>query len=99
MSMPRSRSAVAAAFALLLATGPAGAECYADYKAKRDDPLKLHYGVIELPDEACTPEAAGPEIAGRIEVDGWVLLNVLEIFGAEGLEQRKESAGDYFLRY
>ncbi|HGG65793.1 MAG TPA: hypothetical protein ENK34_14610, partial [Rhodobacteraceae bacterium] len=27
----------------------ADAACYADYKAKRDNPLKLHYGVVELP--------------------------------------------------
>ena len=26
------------------------AGCYADYKAKQDNPLQLHYGVIELPD-------------------------------------------------
>ena len=31
-----------------LAGLPAAADCYADYKAKRDDPLQLHYGVIAL---------------------------------------------------
>ena len=36
------RTFLAAALALALA-GPAAAECYADYKAKRDEPLKLHY--------------------------------------------------------
>ena len=33
--------------ALMLA-GPAQAECYADYKAKQDDPLRLHYGVAQV---------------------------------------------------
>ena len=84
-----------------LVAAPASAECFADYKAKQDNPLQLHYGVIALPDAACaSKEAAAPEIAGRIGRDGWTLLDVVSIFGASGLdEKRKESAGAYYLRY
>jgi len=79
---------------------PASAACYADYKAKRGNPLKLHYGVVELPDTACgSVDAAAAQIASRIGRDGWVLLNVISIFENSGLEQRKDNAGDYFLRY
>ena len=85
--------------ALLLAASPAAAECYADYKAKRDDPLRLHYGVIQVPDRACDPGAAAPVIARRIAADGWQLLNVLGVFGPEGLAERRDSAGSFFLRY
>jgi len=87
---------------LTFAALPAAAECFADYKAKRDNPLRLHYGVIALPDAACTShEAAAPVIAERIGGDGWTLLDVVSIFGAAELddEKRKESAGDYYLRY
>lgn len=78
----------------------ADAACYADYKAKRDNPLKLHYGVVELPDAACgSLTAAAANIAPRLAANGWVLLNVLSIFNADGLAQRKESAGEYYLRY
>ncbi len=45
-----------AALALALA-GPAAAECYADYKAKRDEPLQLHYGVARVSDANCSPGA------------------------------------------
>ncbi len=83
----------------LLAAAPASASCYADYKAKQDNPLRLHYGVIELPESACTPDAAKPEISQRISVGGWQLLNILSIFESDGLEQRKANAGEYFLRY
>lgn len=83
----------------LMAASPAHASCYADYKAKLDSPLRLHYGVIELPDTACTKQAAQAQIAQRIGVDGWKLLNILSIFDAGGLEERKDSAGQYFLRY
>lgn len=89
------------AFAILLcAAGSASAECYADYKAKQDNPLRLHYGVIELPDAACgSRNAAATEIDRRIGRGGWQLLNVMSIFGADGLAERKASAGPFFLKY
>lgn len=83
----------------LALVGPAAAECYADYKAKRDEPLQLHYGVAQVSDANCSPGAAEGELAPRLASDGWTLLNVLSTFGPEGLEERKASAGDYFLRY
>ncbi len=81
-----------------MAAGPAGAACYADYKAKRDDPLRLHYGVAELRG-ACSAESAAEELAPRLAADDWQLLNVLGVFEESGLEERRDSAGDYFLRY
>lgn len=78
---------------------PAAADCYADYKAKQDDPLRLHYGVAQVGDGNCAPGAAAGEIAPRLAGDGWTLLNVLSTFGPEGLDERKQSAGAYFLRY
>jgi len=88
------------AMVLSLAATASQAACYADYKAKRDNPLKLQYGVIELPDEACgSKKAAGAEISARIARDGWKLLSVNAIFGEDGLKERKKSAGAYFLRY
>jgi len=76
----------------------AHADCYADYKAKRDDPLRLHYGVAAI-DGDCTVDAAAAALADRLTADDWQLLNVLGVFDDAGLEDRKESAGDYFLRY
>ena len=86
---------------LLALGGPASADCYADYKAKQDDPLRLHYGVAQVSDSACAqgPGAAEAELAPRLATGGWTLLNVLSVFGPEGLGERKASAGDYFLRY
>ena len=89
--------AVSATFALLSA--PVSAACYADYKAKRDDPLRLHYGTIEIAEESCTPRAVENEIRRRIAGDGWTLLNVLGVFDESGLAERKENAGKFHLRY
>ena len=83
---------------LLAATAlPAAAECYADYKAKQDNPLRLHYGVAQV--SSCDTGGAEAEISPRLASDGWTLLNVLSTFGPEGLAERQASAGPYFLRY
>jgi uncharacterized membrane protein len=93
-----NRPVLAATLALAFAS-PAAAECYADFKVKRDDPLTLRYGVSQVSDVNCSPDAAAGELAPRLAGDGWTLLNVLSTFGPEGLEERKASAGEFFLRY
>lgn len=86
------------ALGLMLALAlPAQAECYADYKAKQDSPLRLHYGVAQVSD--CTKPGAKAELKPRLAAEGWTLLNVLSVFGPEGLEERKASAAEYFLRF
>lgn len=86
------------ALALTLASPVSAAECYADYKAKKDGPLRLHYGVVQLRGP-CKKGPAKNEIASRIASDGWKLLNVLTVFGPEGLRQRKGNAGSFYLRF
>lgn len=86
--------------ALVMGASAARAECYGDYKAKKDSPLQLSYGVIALPDEACQDFVlAGDITRERIAAGGWTLLRLLSVFGPEGLEQRMESAAEYYLRY
>lgn len=88
---------LAACFTAL--TAPAFAEqCFADYKAKKDDPLRLHYGVAELY-EGCSRASAQTEIKARIARDGWKLLNVLSVFGPSDLAGKEDSAGQFYLRY
>lgn len=87
-------------FVALVAAQPAAAECYADYKAKQDDPLRLHYGVAEIPDSACdSKRAAADALAVRLARAGWTLLNIVSTFGPEGLDRVRDSAGEYYLRY
>jgi hypothetical protein len=90
---------ITAALLTLAFAGAASAECYADFKVKRDDPLTLRYGVSQVSDANCSPDAAAGELAPRLAGDGWALLTVLSTFGPEGLEERKASAGEFFLRY
>ena len=79
---------------------PAQAECYVDYKAKRDDPHGLAYGVSQVSDAVCDkPKQAKAELAPRLAADGWTLLKILSSFGPEGLNERRANAGDFYLRY
>lgn len=82
----------------LLSAGAANAACYADYKAKRDDPLRLHYGVAEISGD-CSVSNAADQLAPRLAADNWQLLNIVGVFDDTGLEERRDSAGDFYLRY
>ena len=84
--------------AFLAVSSAAQAACYADYKAKRDDPLRLHYGVAEIMG-ACSLEGALVELTPRLAADNWQLLNILGVFEDDGLEERQANAGEYYLRY
>jgi hypothetical protein len=81
--------------ALIALALPAQAGCYVDYKAKKDNPLRLHYGVAEVP---CNGDAKG-DLSARLSANGWTLLTIVSTFGETGLAERQKSAADYFLRY
>ena len=83
----------------VLAT-PASAACYADYKAKRENPLKLHYGVIQIDSAPCAmSDRVKSTVAKRLSGSGWKLLQVQSVFDDSGLERRKRDAGEFFLRF
>jgi len=85
--------------ALVALASGACAACFADHTSKKDDPLKLHYGVVELPQSHCSKPGAQSWITQRIAGDGWQLLTVVSVFDETGLAERKASAGEFFLRY
>lgn len=97
-SMEKIVPIMALCLAISVATAADAAECYADYKAKQDSPLRLHYGVMKL-SGACKKGPAKSELSNRLSKNGWTLLNVLSVFGPDGLQGRKANAGSYFLRF
>ncbi len=95
----RTMKQITLSLALTLAcTGAAQAACFADYKAKQDNPLRLHYGVAEISGQ-CARASAQSQLRARLAANGWTLLQVLSVFDAQGLDQRKNSAGQYYLRF
>ena len=96
--MKHMRPLLVTAMLLCLASTASAAECFADYKAKRDNPLRLHYGVVQVAGP-CNAADARAEIAARLERNGWTLLNVVSLFDRSGLEERQSRAGQYNLRF
>jgi len=87
------------AAAAALATS-ASAGCYADYKAKRENPLQLHYGVMQIDSDPCTmSDKVTGQAAKRLAANGWTLLKIGSVFDDSGLAKRKRDAGQYFLRF
>ena len=84
-----------AALCVIALSLPAHAGCYVDYKAKMDDPLRLHYGVAEV---SCGGDAYS-ELADRLAANGWTLLTIVSSFDESGLAEREASAAEYFLRF
>ncbi|MBT8458652.1 MAG: hypothetical protein HKP37_12600 [Boseongicola sp.] len=78
----------------------ASAACFADYKAKQENPLRLHYGVLEVNVQPCRmTRAVKDNVAKRVAAGGWVLLQVESVFDETGLEAKKRDAGEFYLRY
>jgi hypothetical protein len=93
-----TRALLALALLLIPVAARAQDPCFADYKASRVEPLELQYGVAEI-DGECTVPSAEQELEPRLAVDDWQLLEVMDTFDESGLEERRESAGEFFLRY
>jgi hypothetical protein len=84
--------------ALMLVGQVAHAACYADYKARKDNPLQLHYGVAQV-QGACTKATATAQLRPRLAAAGWQLLTVVSVFDESGLPSRQGAAGGFFLRF
>ncbi|MDA7964574.1 hypothetical protein [Ruegeria sp.] len=95
--MKQILSSLAIAGLISVSSAASAADCYADYKAKQDNPLRLHYGVMQVSN--CNKGAASQEVAQRLRASGWTLLNVMSVFGPEGLGKRKANAGKFYLRF
>jgi len=86
--------------ALVALAGPVHAGCYADYKAKQENPLRLHYGVMKIDINPCTmSDSVKSTVSQRLASAGWKLLQVRSVFDDGGLDKRKQDAGEFFLRF
>ncbi|MCA0993889.1 hypothetical protein [Alloyangia pacifica] len=78
----------------------AQADCYAEYKAKQDDPLRLQYGIALLPTPECpTKNTAAAQLEIRLDRNGWTLLSIVGLSEQEPSDKKKKNAGDFYLRY
>ena len=77
----------------------ASADCYVAYKAKKQPPLELHFGILSLSGTCPGKGTAASEAATRIASGGWTLLNVVSVRDTAPSAAEKANAGAYYLRY
>ena len=90
------------AYLLLALFLPAAAQaaCYAEYKAKKDNPLRLHYGIMQLGSGECPgANRARRQVAQRLSGAGWTLLAVTSLSDTPPSDQQRANAGEFYLRY
>lgn len=75
------------------------ADCYVEYKAKKDNPLRLHYGIVALDGSCPASGTAVQQAAHRVAAGGWTLLNVVGLSETTPSGNKRANAGDYYLRF
>lgn len=73
-------------------------ECFILYKAKKDMPLKLHLGLMQI-NEKCSMKDIEIKINKRLNLSGWTLLQIVKATENVKVEKMKRNLGDYFLKY
>ena len=66
-------------FALALSATTASAACSVEYKAKRDNPLRLNYGTTTVGGNTCTAAAVRSAVSAQLASQGWTLLSILSV--------------------
>ncbi|MBO9464327.1 hypothetical protein J7443_03720 [Tropicibacter sp. R15_0] len=77
----------------------AQADCFVEYKAKKDSPLRLHYGILSLDGSCPSASAAAQSASRRVASGGWTLLNVVGLSENTPSGAKRANAGEYYLRY
>lgn len=67
------------ALAWALSASAASAACIAEYKAKRDNPLRLDYGTVTVAGSNCTKAGVQSAVRAQLAAQGWTLLSILSV--------------------
>lgn len=73
-------------------------ECFVLYKAKKDNPLKLHLGLIQINGQCSDHDVEGIT-SKRLSSTGWKLLQIVTSSGNIDTKKMESDLGDYFLKY
>ena len=73
-------------------------DCFVLYKAKKDNPLKLHLGLIQINGQCSDHDVEGIT-SKRLSSTGWKLLQIVTASGNIDTKKMESDVGDYFLKY
>lgn len=74
----------------------AAADCYVHYKAKRNSPYGLHYGIVRV--SGGCPSSPARVVQSRISSGGWTILNVVKVTTSSPSSSERRSAGSHYYR-
>ena len=78
---------------------PAQAACYAEYRASRQNPVQLAYGVAEIRGGSCDAQSAAQYLQARLAQSGWTLQNVLSTVNSNAAPANSGYTGGHYLNY
>lgn len=98
LMFPAVTRRLAAALVLISLALPsaAAADCYVHYKAKRDRPYGLHYGIVQV--SGSCPASPQRTVQSRISSGGWSILNIVKVTTARPSSSEIASAGSHYYR-
>lgn len=85
--------------AVLVLALPAQAACYAEYRAARQNPVQLAYGLAEIRGGACNAQSAAQYLQARLAQSGWTLQNVLSTVQSNSAPANAGYTGGHYLSY
>ncbi len=85
-------------FSICLYTHAYANNCFILYKAKKDNPLRLHVGIMEI-ERQCVDTDIEVLSQQRLKPDGWSLLQIVNRLQKIDTKKLESDLGEYFLKY
>ncbi len=85
-------------FSICLYTHASANNCFILYKAKKDNPLRLHVGIMEI-ERQCVDTDIEVLSQQRLKPDGWSLLQIVNRLQKIDTKKLESDLGEYFLKY
>lgn len=78
---------------------PAHAACYAEYRAQRQSPVQLAFGVAEIRGGACNAQAAANYLRNTLGRSGWTLSNIVSTVNSNSAPGNSGYTNGHYLRF
>jgi hypothetical protein len=85
--------------AMVMLAVPAHAACFAEYRASRQNPVQLAYGVAQIPGGNCSAQAAAQYLQSRLSRSGWTLQNIVSTVSRNSAPANSGYTGGHYLSY
>lgn len=78
---------------------PAHAACYAEYRAQRQNPVQLAFGVAEIRGGYCDASTAATYLRNALGRSGWTLSNIVSTVNRNSAPGNSGYTNGHYLRF